>query len=196
MVTDEALMAAYKAGDRAAFGEIFRRYSPLLLRVMQHQLSRREDAQDLVQQTFLQLHRSRYDFRPEARLRPWLLTIAVNLKRQYFRRLGRRPESPLNEEVLDLPAPQTNGADPSDAAQQVKAVLAELPADQREVIVLHWLEGLPFTEVALVVGASLSAVKVRAHRGYVSIRRVFGQDGGNSEEGIRIPLRRRDVGAP
>ena len=98
--------------------------------------------------------------------------------------------------MLDLPAPQTNGADPSDAAQQVKAVLAELPADQREVIVLHWLEGLPFTEVALVVGASLSAVKVRAHRGYVSIRRVFGQDGGNSEEGIRIPLRRRDVGAP
>src|SRR5262245_19116973 len=59
MLSDEDLMEGYKAGDRAAFAEIFRRYAPLLLRVMQQQLDRREDANDLVQQTFLQLHRSK-----------------------------------------------------------------------------------------------------------------------------------------
>src|SRR3954447_13908404 len=84
MLTDEELMVSYKTGDAPAFAEIFRRYAPLLLRVMQHQLGRREDAHDLVQQTFLQLHRSRADFRDGASLRPWLLTIAINLKRQYF----------------------------------------------------------------------------------------------------------------
>ena len=58
----------------------------------------------------------------------------------------------------------------------MRALLAGLPADQRDVIVLHWIEGLSFSEVAQVVGASLSAVKVRAHRGYVAIRKILADD--------------------
>jgi RNA polymerase sigma-70 factor (ECF subfamily) len=195
MVSDEDLMERYKAGDRAAFGELFRRYAPLLLRVMQQQLGRREDAYDLVQQTFLQLHRSKQDFRRGSLLRPWLLTIAMNLRHRHFRRLGRHPETQLDLEFLEELQLHTGSRvrDAADASCEVHALLAGLPAEQREVIVLHWLQGLSFNEVAVVVGANLSAVKVRAHRGYVAIRKIFAQEAA----GIgRLPSKGRDVGTP
>jgi RNA polymerase sigma factor (sigma-70 family) len=176
MVSDEELMERYKAGDRAAITEIFRRYAPLLLRVMQSQLGAREDAYDLVQQTFLQLHRSKGDFRSGAQLRPWLLTIAINLRHRYFRRIGARCELPLEPETLEAMPPGFSAKDAAEAGCDVRALLAGLPADQRDVIVLHWIEGLSFSEVAQVVGASLSAVKVRAHRGYVAIRKILADD--------------------
>lgn len=170
--SDEALMARYKAGDHAAFVALFRRYSPRLLQVMQYRLRRREDAHDLVQQTFLQLHRSREDFRPDALLRPWLLTIALNLKRRHLRRL-RHPETPLDEDVLDVAGADLAREFAFEDEGRVRALIDRLPPDQRRVIILHWMEGRTFAEVAVAVGASLSAVKVRAHRGYTAIRDTF-----------------------
>jgi RNA polymerase sigma factor (sigma-70 family) len=166
-------MAAYVAGDRAAFAELFERYAPLLMRIMQGQLAGREDARDLVQQTFLHLHRSRNDFRASSQLRPWLLTIALNLKRRHLRRLGHLTELPWTGDCDDEMRPSSFKQNDCEIVYDVHVALSSLPADQREVIVLHWLEGLPFNEVAQVVGASLSAVKVRAHRGYFAIRKIF-----------------------
>lgn len=173
-------MAAYAQGDRTAFRELFERHSPVLLRVMRHQLRRPEDARDLVQQTFLHLHRSRMDFREGAHLKPWLFTIAMNLKREYFRRAGRRPEAPLELDGRDDPKVEAEGQNRLEASEAVEFALSRLPPDQREVISLHWLAGIPLPDVAELVGASLSAVKVRAHRGYASMRRVL-EEPSNSE---------------
>ena len=175
-------MAAYSKGDARAFRELFERHSPVLLRVMQHQLRRQEDARDLVQQTFLQLHRSRLDFREGAPLKPWLFTIAMNLKREYFRRAGRKPETPLDLDGRDDPAEAPRGAERLRQRDAVEFALAALPEDQREVIALHWLAGIALPDVAEMVGASLSAVKVRAHRGYAAMRQALG-DVGNLEGG-------------
>ncbi len=173
-------MQAYVQGDASAFQELFDRYAPVLLRVMRHHLHRPEDARDLVQQTFLQLHRSRNDFREGAQLRPWLFTIALNLKREYFRRVARKPESSLDADTRE-PSVGPRGHEQFEAADQVSFALNRLPPDQRDVIALHWLAGIPLPEVAELVGASLSAVKVRAHRGYAAMRRVLGS-GSNSED--------------
>ncbi len=168
-------MAAFVGGDRAAFGELFRRYAPRLQRLMQRDLGRVEDAHDLVQQTFLQLHRARNDFRIGAKLRPWLFTIALNLKRQHFRRQGRRPVTSLDaddgvaEPVAPVGNPEARVGD-----VQLRAALLKLPEAQREVIMLHWFEGLTFREIAAAVGASQPAVKVRAHRGYTKLRAAMG----------------------
>ena len=70
MRTDEELMQAFAGGDSAAFGELFARWAPALLRVTHRHLGRRADAEDVVQQTFLQLHRARRDFKPGMKLRP------------------------------------------------------------------------------------------------------------------------------
>ena len=169
-------MGAYVAGDAAAFRIIFERYAPLLLRAMLRELYVREEANDLVQQAFLQLHRARNDFDAGQKLKPWVFTIAMNLKREYFRRKKRRPERSFDPESMPEPAVGALGAARVDARRTLARVMGELPADQREVIELHWFDGLEFPEVALVVGASVSAVKVRAHRGYVRLRLALGDD--------------------
>ena len=179
MRSDEELMVAYVKGDAAAFHELFKRFAPMLLRVLGRGLKSQIEAEDLVQQTFLQLHRARNDYNPEARLRPWLFTIAFNLRREYFRRGQRRPEAPLELDGRGDPAVQPHGHARVDAAESLKVALGRLPPDQAEVIALHWLEGLSFPEVAEIVGASLSAVKVRAHRGYATMRSFLEQDAGN-----------------
>jgi RNA polymerase sigma factor (sigma-70 family) len=166
-------MAAYRAGDSSAFKELYDRYASVLYRTMLRDLRRPEEARDLVQQTFLQLHRARHDFDPSQRLRPWIFTIAMNLKREHFRRVKRRPESPLEGEAIEEVAEPVAGDERVAATRALRQGLSELPPDQREVIELHWFDGLSFSEVAQVVGASLSAVKVRAHRGYTRLRRLL-----------------------
>jgi len=171
--TDEVLMAAYIAGDESAFRDLFARYAPALERLMARDLYRPEDARDLVQQTFLQFHRARLDFVPAEPVRPWLFTIALNLKREYFRRRRRRPESALELDWETQHTAQSGGAARFDAEWDISRKLSLLPAEQREVIQLHWFSGLSFPEVAAALGESVSAVKVRAHRGYVRLRELL-----------------------
>jgi RNA polymerase sigma-70 factor (ECF subfamily) len=161
-------MAAYVAGDRPAFMRLFERWAPRLRSLFVRGGLRGDDADDLVQQTFFQLHRARADFRAGSSLRPWIFTIALNLRRQYMRRAGRKPEHELDEHSV----PPAEAVDPDAAidGRHVRAALQSLPEAQREVIMLHWFSGLSFREVAQVVGATPTAVKVRAHRGYAKLR--------------------------
>jgi RNA polymerase sigma factor (sigma-70 family) len=90
------------------------------------------------------------------------------VKREHLRKRKRRPEVALD---LFTPEPRSEGAEGrSHAALALDLALVRLSAEQREVIVLHWFGGLSFAEVAQAVGASTAAVKVRAHRGYVTLR--------------------------
>ena len=187
--SDEQLMAAYVAGDAAAFRVLFDRYAETLYRMVRRRVRADADARDLVQQTFLQLHRARADFREGARLRPWLFTIAFNLVREHYRRTGRRREDAVSPELLDPLAATAAVADPPgsassvlaapDAIEQrerlarVRAALLALPDAQREVIELHWFEECPYDEIAAIVGASVEAVRVRAHRGYERLRALL-----------------------
>lgn len=186
--TDEELMASYVSGNAAAFDELFARYAPLLLRVMGYMLWRKEDARDLVQETFMQLHRARRDWRVGAPLRPWLMTIALNLKREHFRKDKRRREDP--QDGHGMTAPEPVAPPPPENMSDLKDALAQLSHDQREAIVLHWLEGLSFQEIADITGASTSAVKVRAHRGYLRLRELL-----VDEPGARAGGKTRDAGA-
>ena len=167
-------MAAYSAGDKAAFRELFQRYAPLLQRAMARDLRSAEEANDLVQQTFLHLHRSRLDFEPGRKLKPWVFTIALNLKREFFRRSKRRHETSLEDDRVAEPFEGPRGQERSDAARETARALRLLPAEHREVIELHWFGGLSFPEVAEAVGSTVAAVKVRAHRGYVALRAHLG----------------------
>ena len=167
--SDEELMAGYATdGDRAAFEALFHRHGPRLQGYFRRFVGSDPVAQDLAQQTFLQLHRARRDYRLGAPLRPWLFTIAANLRREHFRRRGRRPETAYDPVRHGVPAVQPD-ASTAEVRLLHRAVDA-LPEHEREVVVLHWFEGLSMAEVAQVVGASRSAVKVRAHRAYKKLR--------------------------
>ena len=167
-------MVAYRAGDASAFDQLFDRYAPMLMRTMTRGLFRPEDARDLVQQVFLQLHRHRKDYQVGRPLRPWIFTIALNLKREYFRHQKTRPESELSQHVAERLSVDAAEQARVEHRQRLQVALEALTEDQRDVILLHWLGGVPLPEVAEIVGASLSAVKVRAHRGYQSMREHLG----------------------
>lgn len=163
-------MAAHARGEVGAFDELFNRYAGRLAAVLARGLRRQEDARDLLQQVFLQLHRHRADYQVDLPFRPWLYTIAMNIKRQHLRTLRRRPEAPLDEQSpmqLDSgPAQQLR----FHTRQQLDHALKELPEAPREVVLLHWFGGLSMLEIAAILGISEAAVKVRAHRAYVAMR--------------------------
>lgn len=167
-------MAAHIEGDGSAFRELFGRYAPMLLRILGRDFHPPDEVGDLVQQTFLQVHRARHDFRLDASFRPWVLTIALNLKRQELRRRRRRPP-PVDSIAPDHPIAGQNGDPERHAnARAVREALLRLPEAQRDAIQLHWFEGLTFGEIAHVLGVKESALKVRAHRGYARLREILG----------------------
>jgi len=163
-------MAAYVGGDTAAFRGLFGRYYTLLLRSAQRRGISDDDAADIVQQTFLNLHRARHDFRGDSPLRPWIFTICRNLQREHLRRAGRRRERPLELDGIGDPAVGPLDLDGAGRRREVRLALHALPSSLRRVVELHWLDGRPFVEVAGLVGVSEGAARVRAHRGYERLR--------------------------
>jgi len=161
-MSDEQLMVAHAAGDPHAFAQLYQRHAASLLQMMVRQHGFADEARDLVRQTFLQLHRARADYDPSHRFRPWLYTIARNLSYEAL----REPQPTETE-------PSAEGSAPSEVhrvARAVRAAIQALPRDEREVIELHWFDGLDFPEIAQSLGVPVNAAKVRAHRGYQSLR--------------------------
>jgi RNA polymerase sigma factor (sigma-70 family) len=153
--------------------------------VVGRDLKHKSAAEDLVQQTFLNLHRARLDFKADAKVRPWIFTIALNLKRESFRKLGRRPEVLSDEWEV----PVEGGSSRYEAHRTLSYALDRLPQDQREVIELHWFGELSFAEIAEVAGTTVAAAKVKAHRGYRRLRDVIESDSGNPGGESAIPRR-------
>ena len=173
-------MSAHCGGDGAAFDVLFERYAGLLLRVARRQLETEDQARDVVQETFVRVHAARHDFRTDARFRPWVMTIAMNLVREYWRKKKRRKTH--SDDTLDTRAAPTAERGPIELAQRaelVKSALAGLPDSQREVVELHWFQERPFAEVAQIVGTSEGAVRVRAHRAYKKLKEVLGPELGH-----------------
>lgn len=171
--SDEELMEAYVNGDEAAFRILFERYAPILLRLTRRHLRDDELAREIVQQTFFRLHGARHDFRTGSKLRPWVMTIAMNLVREHWRRSKRRKVSDL--EVDTQPAPETDFM-PLELRQRATLLygaLEQLPQSQREVVELHWFQERPYAEIAEIVGTSEGAVRVRAHRAYATLKQLL-----------------------
>ncbi len=167
--SNEALMAAYRAGDQGAFRRLFDRFAPRIHGAALRRGFSEADAGDVVQQTFVHVHQSRRDFRAGAEVRPWIYTIAFNVIRDMGRRAASRHR--LTERVAAEPEPEippkTDGAL---AAARIRAALNRLSPAQREVLELHYFQEMSFRDIAALLGSREGAVRVRAHRGYRKLR--------------------------
>ena len=179
--SDEELMDAYVDGDEAAFRLLFDRYAPLLFRLTRRHLDSAELAEEVVQQTFFRLHGARNDFRRGSKLRPWVMTIAMNLVREHWRRRKRRKMTTLEVDARPAPEPEFMPMEARERANLLHDALQKLPASQREVVELHWFQERPYAEVAKIVGTSEGAVRVRAHRAYATLKQLLGSEIGNRE---------------
>jgi RNA polymerase sigma factor (sigma-70 family) len=174
---DETLMRRYCEGDEQAFRALFARHGGHVYGYLHHCTVSRALAEDLSQQTWLHVHRGRRSFEPGARFLPWLYAIATNLRRDRARRDRRRPEDLTADGAPPLACTEALSPAAQERAAAVRAALAEIPEDHREVIVLHRWHDLSFAEIAAVLGTTEGAVKLRAHRGYVKLRALLAERG-------------------
>ncbi len=127
-------------------------------------------AEDLVQQTFLSVIRSRGRYERGQPVGPWLLTIAANAARDLLRRRHRSVEDLAKTDGPQVEigvAPEVS--DPG-ARRQIEAAFAALPEQQREAVILHKLQGWSFEQIADSLQISVTAARIRAHRGYAKLR--------------------------
>jgi RNA polymerase sigma-70 factor, ECF subfamily len=174
--SDEMLMQAYLAGDRDAFEELMRRYRNELLHFLTRFLGSRAAAEDVFQDTFLQIHLSADTFDPTRRFKPWLFTIAANKARDYHRKHHKRQplslSAPIGDEgegqqfvdlmEADLPSPDEPILD-AERSRLVKQVVDSMPVHLREILLLSYFQRLSYNQIADALEIPLGTVKSRLH---------------------------------
>lgn len=171
------LMVAYQRGEFEAFEELFSSLS-VNLRNYLASLARSVDrADDLLQETFLQVHRSRHTYAPPRPVKPWLFGIARNVFLMHRRAQGRksRHETLAKEDLPDIPV--TALAEQIPATDELLTALQALPEDRREALVLHHLHGFSFKEIGSMLGITARAAKLRSFRGMQGLREALGEGG-------------------
>ena len=178
------LMAQYCEGDASAFRALYALVAPRLLGYLLKMARERAVAEDLLQLTFLKLHRSRGAYVRGADPLPWIYSIAHRTFLDEARRVKRAvvrvgEGDELPEQPADIRGETAERRDePRADPELVKAALdalSELPAQQREAVVLTKLDGKSVAEAAEIAGTSVGAMKVRAHRGYEALRKLLGR---------------------
>lgn len=167
----EMLMARYQEGDFAAATALIDRLSPQLHRFFVTQFSSREDADDLLQETWLQIHKVRHTYRPGEPVLPWFYAIARHVRVDHYRKAIRtRAREQRLEETPELAAPICAE---SGRANDLEALLAPLPESQREVIQMLKVAGMSLEEVARATSSSVGSVKQKVHRAYEKLRETM-----------------------
>lgn len=153
--------------DRAAFGDLYRRYLDRVYGYAFYLLGDHHDAEDVTERTFLSALKGIHTFRDEgASFRAWLFRIAHNNAANALRARRRRSTEPLD----DSPEPAAAASDPAglvaqaDELRRVRRALATLPEERRQVILLRFVDGLSSREIGAVLGRSQGAARVLLHR--------------------------------
>jgi RNA polymerase sigma-70 factor (ECF subfamily) len=166
----ESLMSRYQQADEAAAAALVSRMTPFLRRYFLAQFSNRAHADDLLQDTWMRLHRARHTYRPGEPVIPWILAIARYAGLDHYRKSSRREAHEQQMDVLpDPPGPAAAAPDGPD----IEAMLSALPERQREVIVMLKISGMSIDEVARATSSSPGSVKQKAHRAYEKLREIL-----------------------
>jgi RNA polymerase sigma-70 factor (ECF subfamily) len=179
---DAALMLRVKRGDRAAFAELVDKYKQPVMNFIFRRLRDETEAEDLAQNVFLQIYKSRGRYKQTAKFSTWLFTITHNLCLNELRRRSRHPAESLEEthtENEEQPPRQfedkSQTAAPDNVlhgelAQKIDEALHELPENQRSAMLLCRQEDLSYEQIAKILRCSLSATKSLIHRGRETLK--------------------------
>jgi RNA polymerase sigma-70 factor (ECF subfamily) len=165
---EAALIAAAQAGDRRAIDELLARYEERIYRFGLRMCGDEESAREVLQETMLAAFRNLPGFRGQAALSTWLYQIARSFCIK--ERRGVRPTAALDDNLPDQMASPELQAHARQIGDALAAAIRELPAEQREVLVLRDVEGLSAEEAAEVVGVEIGALKSRLHRARMALR--------------------------
>ena len=175
---EETLVYEILSGDVNAYALLVKRYQKPIYNLMLRMTGSEQDALDLTQETFVRAYEKLEKFNPSASFFPWLYTMGLNLARDFLRRARRAPTEPYEPEGnLSVDSDRDERLADRIDGQEVLKGLQTLPSDYREALLLRFHEGLSVSEVAYALGLSLSAAKMRIHRGLLKLRQSIQKHG-------------------
>ena len=184
--SDEQVFEAFRRDEPGAYRELIERYHDDLLRFLTRMMGDRAAAEDIFQDTFLQVHISAASFDSSRRFRPWLFTIAANKARDALRKRNRRKTVELSAPIkksepgasfvdlleVDVPPPD-EAMDLAERDEQVQQALQLLGPALREVLLLAYFQRLSYAQIAEDLGIPLGTVKSRMHSAVAAFARAW-----------------------
>jgi RNA polymerase sigma-70 factor, ECF subfamily len=186
--SDEELLARFCLGQTEAFGLLVKRFEKELYGYLFRYLGDRNLADDVFQNTFLQLYTKIGTYEQGKPVRPWLYTIATHQAIDALRRNGRHPTVSLEQSRNEMPDGQVQalvdliearGNDPleqleeEERRQRIRDSLQQLPDFLRQVVVLAYYQGLKYREIADILGVPVGTVKSRLHAALVKLQGLW-----------------------
>jgi RNA polymerase sigma-70 factor, ECF subfamily len=184
--TDEQLLEAYRHGDTEAFQTLIRRHQEDLVRFLMRLTGDRQAAEDVFQETFLQVHISADTFDPTRRFKPWLFTIAANKARDLLRKRVRRQEVDLSAPInrsgdeggqsfvdlmeINIPPPD-EGLEAEERDALVQQAIDRMPPALKEILLLAYFQRLSYAQIAEELQIPLGTVKSRLHSAVAAFAR-------------------------
>ncbi len=170
---DSACLRAIAEGDRSAFASIVERWQTRLINFFYRSVGNRADAEDLAQETFLELYRAAGRYQARGTFNAYIFTVARRRLIDSYRKSARRPLDFIDptDFVMQQQAEESNHT--REIEEAFHKALATLPDNQRDAILMLQQQGLSYDEIAEALGASLSAVKTWIHRARTHLRKVL-----------------------
>jgi RNA polymerase sigma-70 factor (ECF subfamily) len=174
--SDHALMLAVRDGELDALGELFERHHGPLLGFLVKLTGNHSAAEDISQIVFQRMLKYRHTYRDDGSFTAWMYHLARRCAADHFRHTNAAPyatdPATLNERPDDTPHAALRAAAQDDQVL-LRAALAQLDHDAREVLLLSRFQELSFAEIAGILGCSVGAAKVRAHRALQTLRQIY-----------------------
>lgn len=175
--SDQVLVIRAREGDYDAFEELFGRYRTLVYRFAYQMTSRRDDAEDMVQEAFVRAYQNLHRYRDEAKFTTWLLRIVANLCTDQARMATRRTNLEQREAAgalewmtLGTPDDPVNNLEQDRQKVALRKALSALPTHHRSMIVLRDLEERDYPEIAGILGCTVGGAKLRVLRARRALR--------------------------
>ncbi|MBD3257356.1 sigma-70 family RNA polymerase sigma factor [candidate division GN15 bacterium] len=170
---DFALMRAIQKGDMVAFNTMVDRYKDRLMNVIGRMLSSQEEAEDIVQETFIRVYQHRQSFNFQHCFSTWIYTIGLNLARNELRKRKRFKFYEISEMQGNEAEFAIDPEIPSRLPEALNKAIKQLPEKYRLAFLLRDIQEMPYDEVAKVLGVPLGTVKSRVNRARLMLRDVL-----------------------
>lgn len=182
-LTDEDLMEQFQDGTVQAFNILVSRYKDRLHNFLFRYTHNHEDCEDLVQETFLRVHRSRHSYERIAKFSTWMYTIALNLAKSLYKKKQRMQKVSIHEDPEDSESQEMHFEDSSIlqdeqlhqklCVKELEKALMDLNEEFREAIVLRDIQELTYEEIAEITGTAMGTVKSRINRGRLQLQEIL-----------------------
>lgn len=176
---DAELMLRVKEGDGVSFGLLLQKHRVAVIHFLYRMVLDQAISEELAQEVFLRVYRSRATYEPTAKFTTWLFRIATHLALNWLRDArNERGQERLDDDTSEMPARQVSDRQPSieqrllhrAKMEEIRRAIAMLPEKQRAAVLMHKYEEMEYSQIAKVLGCSDSAVKSLLFRAYETLR--------------------------